>query len=175
MKTIFSDDHRLHFPQAELCGGELVTPFERPSRVEYILRELNARGMSDISAPDPLDWAPVRKIHDAGYLRFLETVWEDWVAAGYRGEVIPTGFPLRRLRQDKIPNDIDGKAGYYAMATETAITAGTWAAAQASASVAQTAQRLVAGGERAAFALCRPPGHHASYPALPSMSLGILS
>jgi len=30
MKTVFSDDHRLHFPQGELHGGEFVTPFERP-------------------------------------------------------------------------------------------------------------------------------------------------
>jgi acetoin utilization deacetylase AcuC-like enzyme len=57
---------------------------------------------------------------------------------------------------------IDGKVGYYALAVETAMTAGTWEAAKASCAVAQTAQRLVAGGERTAFALCRPPGHHAA-------------
>ena len=34
MKVFFSEDHRLHFPQAELSGGQFVTPFERPSRVE---------------------------------------------------------------------------------------------------------------------------------------------
>jgi acetoin utilization deacetylase AcuC-like enzyme len=75
--------------------------------------------------------------------------------------MIPSGFPARRM-QLRVPNNIDGKAGYYALATETAITGGTWTAAQSSAAVAQTAQRMVAGGERAAFALCRPPGHHAA-------------
>ncbi|MBL8584665.1 MAG: histone deacetylase family protein, partial [Rhizobiaceae bacterium] len=60
------------------------------------------------------------------------------------------------------PRNIDGKVGYYALASETAITAGTWVAAQASCATAQSAQRLVASGERAAFALCRPPGHHAA-------------
>ncbi len=45
MKTFFSEDHRLHFPQGELSGGELVTPYERPSRVEFVLAELRARGM----------------------------------------------------------------------------------------------------------------------------------
>ncbi|MGF1446720.1 MAG: histone deacetylase family protein [Pikeienuella sp.] len=162
MKTVFSEDHRLHFPQAELYLGEFVTPFERPSRMEYVLRRLKARGFTEILDPDPLDLAPVHRVHDAGYLDFLETCWGEWVAAGARGEMIATGMPLRRLHQDRIPRHIDGKLGYYTMATETAITAGTWTAAQASAAVAQTAQRLVAGGDRAAFALCRPPGHHAS-------------
>jgi acetoin utilization deacetylase AcuC-like enzyme len=64
--------------------------------------------------------------------------------------------------QLRVPANIDGKAGYYALATETAITAGTWAAAKSSAAVAQTAQRVVAEGERGVFALCRPPGHHAA-------------
>ena len=40
MRVFFSENHRLHFPQGELHGGELVTPFERPSRVEYVLRRL---------------------------------------------------------------------------------------------------------------------------------------
>jgi acetoin utilization deacetylase AcuC-like enzyme len=75
---------------------------------------------------------------------------------------LPTGFPARGIRQ-RIPRHIDGKVGYYAHAMETCITAGTWRAAQASASVAQTAQRLMSKGARAAFALCRPPGHHAHH------------
>jgi acetoin utilization deacetylase AcuC-like enzyme len=60
-----------------------------------------------------------------------------------------------------VPNHIDGKVGYYALAMETCITAGTWDAARASAAVALTAQKIVADGAPAAFALCRPPGHHA--------------
>ena len=161
MKIVHSDDNRLHFPQGELFGGELVTPFERPSRVEFILNELKQRGFDDISAPEAFDAKPVKAIHDANYLRFLETAWDQWVAAGYKGEILPTVIPARRMRQIE-PHHIDGKVGYYALAIETAMTPGTWAAAKASCAVAQTAQRLVAAGERAAFALCRPPGHHAA-------------
>jgi acetoin utilization deacetylase AcuC-like enzyme len=161
MKTVYSEDHRQHFPQGELSGGEFVTPFERPSRVEYILRRLKARGFEAPIGPDKLAMGPVRKIHDKGFLKFLETAWDEWQKAGFRGEIIPTGFPMRRMQQ-RVPRNIDGKAGYYTLATETAITAGTWAAAKSSAAVALTAQKLVAGGDSSAFALCRPPGHHAA-------------
>ena len=163
MQVIYSEDHRAHFPQGELFGGQFVTPFERPSRVEYILRRLRETGLTDISGPEEIDMRPVRTIHDAGFLQFLETSWEEWKAACMAGEIIAASMPTRRLQQDRPPRHIDGKAGYYAMASETAITAGTWQAALASCSVAQTAQRLVAGGARTAFALCRPPGHHASF------------
>ncbi len=161
MKVIYSQDHQLHFPRAELYGGEFVTPFERPARVEIILARLRERGLTDIAPPAELDPAPLRKIHDAGFLSFLETCWEEWVAAGYRGEALPLIFPARRMQQ-RCPRHIDGKLSYYALANETAITAGSWRAAQASCAVVQTAQRLIADGERAAFALCRPPGHHAA-------------
>jgi acetoin utilization deacetylase AcuC-like enzyme len=160
MKTVFSEDHREHFAQGELYGGELVTPFERPSRVEYILRELQRRKFSNLIAPSKLDMKPVHKVHDVDYLDFLASAWAEWKKAGYRGEIFPTVMPVHGMRK-KLPKLIDGKVGYFAHSIETAITAGTWKAALASASVAQTAQRLVEGGERAAFALCRPPGHHA--------------
>jgi acetoin utilization deacetylase AcuC-like enzyme len=38
---------------------------------------------------------------------------------------------------------------------------GTWRAVRAAANAALTAADLVAGGARTAYALCRPPGHHA--------------
>jgi acetoin utilization deacetylase AcuC-like enzyme len=103
----------------------------------------------------------VARVHDKAFLTFLETAWSEWTAAGYRGEILATAVPTRTLRQDRIPKQIDGKVGYYTHSIETCITAGTWKAACASASVALTAQQLIAKGAGSAFALCRPPGHHA--------------
>ena len=162
MKVVYSEDHRLHFPQGELYGGEFVTPFERPSRVEYILRELKRRKMADLMSPAKLDMKQVAKVHDREFLSFLESAWAEWTQAGFRGEIIPTGFAARGMRQKK-PRHIDGKVGYYVLSMETCITAGTWEAACSSAAAAQTAQKLVASGARSAFALCRPPGHHAHH------------
>lgn len=162
MRTLYSEDHRLHFPQAELCGGQFVTPFERPSRVEYVLNRLRARNLSDIAGPSAVDMAPVRALLDPGYLTFLETAWDDWKAAGMAGEIIAANVPARGMHLDRIPENIDGKVGYYCHASETAITQGTWTAALSSVACAQSAQRHVAAGADSAFALCRPPGHHAT-------------
>ena len=162
MRIFHSEDHRLHFPQAELSGGEFVTPFERPSRVEYVLNRLRERKLTDILAPDAVDLAPVRALLDPGYLTFLETAWDEWKAAGMAGEIIAANVPTRGMHLDRIPEYIDGKVGYYCHASETAITRGTWAAAMSSVACAQSAQRLVAAGADSAFALCRPPGHHAT-------------
>lgn len=162
MQTFFSESHRLHFPQGELSGGELVTPFERPSRVEYILQRLQERQFDKTVTPDAVDFTPIRRLHDPGFLDFLEHAWDEWKQEGFAGELIPTSFPVRRMQDQRPPKNIDGKAGYYALAAETAITAGTWEAVQSSCASAQSAQRQVAGGVEAAFALCRPPGHHAT-------------
>ena len=163
MRTFHSDDHRLHFPKGELHGGELVVPFERPSRIEHVLARLAERGFPAVEAPPACDLDLVARVHDAGYLEFLRTVWDEWTAAGYAGEVAATGFAARRMPSVRPPRDVDGRVGYYALAAETMITAGTWAAALSSCASAQAAQRAVSAGERAAFALCRPPGHHASF------------
>jgi hypothetical protein len=62
MKTFFSEDHRLHLPRAELPGGEFVTPFERPSRIEHMLRRLKERRLGELVDPGPVDMAPVRRL-----------------------------------------------------------------------------------------------------------------
>ncbi|SEQ09295.1 histone deacetylase family protein [Thalassovita taeanensis] len=162
MQVFFSEEHRRHFPQAELNGGEFVTPFERPSRVEYVLARLNERGFAPPVAPGAPDMAVVRGLHDAGYLEFLEAAWDEWKAEGFAGEIIAASFPARRMQIARPPRNIDGKVGYYALASETAMTGGTWTAALSSVASAQAAQRAVASGARAAFGLCRPPGHHAA-------------
>ena len=162
MRIFHSEAHRLHFPQGELSGGELVTPFERPSRVEYVLRRLAERGFAAPEDPGAADLAAIAKVHDAGYLAFLEGAWDAWVAEGFRGEIIATNVPARGMDAARLPHGIEGRVGWYAHASETAITAGTWRAALGSAACAQAGARAILGGARSAFALCRPPGHHAT-------------
>ncbi|GJL83341.1 MAG: acetylpolyamine amidohydrolase [marine bacterium B5-7] len=160
MKIVLSEDHRLHFPKGELCGGEMVRPFECPERWDYVLGELRSRGFKDTIAPDEIDLELVRKVHDAEFVEFLEQAWTDWHQTGFKGEALPYVIPARRMQQRR-PDHIDGRLGYYCMAIDTAITNGTWQAVRSSAACAVTAQRLVA-DDGHAFALCRPPGHHAA-------------
>jgi len=161
MKTVTSQHHLRHQPIGELHQGELVEPFERPSRHDHVVAALQNAGLTETVEPSPVEAALLSAVHDAGYLDFLEQAWADWAATGARGEMIPTCFPVRRMPSGP-PDDIDGRLGWYAFAAETAITSGTWEAAHAAASIARTAQRLVSAGDPLAFALCRPPGHHAA-------------
>ncbi len=156
-----SDVHRRHFPNGELYDGELVRPFECPERIDFINQALAAAGLDDELVITPVEDGLLSRVHDEGYLEFLRTAWTEWTALGHDSDLIPTCLPVRRMHQ-KIPEHIDGKLGYYAFAAETSITNGTWEAAHESASLARTAQRAVTAGAQAAFALCRPPGHHAS-------------
>ncbi|MCM0613771.1 histone deacetylase family protein [Marinobacter sediminum] len=160
MKTVFSPLHRRRAVKTELDGGLLIEPHEKPSRAETILARVKDQALGEILEPDEFGLGPVKRVHTEDYIAFLETCWEEWVAAGKRGEVIPT-FWIGRGMRHRLPTDIDGRVGYFSMGADTSISDGTWEAACASANVALTAQKLVAGGERAAFALCRPPGHHA--------------
>lgn len=160
MRTIASSEHTQHFPKGELSGGELVRPYECPERWDYIVQALSAGGFSAPEPPAPLNMNTVGKVHHQDYLKFLASAWDLWKAEGFNGEAIPTVVPARRMQQRE-PQHIDGKLGYFAMAIETAITHGTYTAAVSSAACAQTAALLLNNGETSAFALCRPPGHHA--------------
>ncbi|WP_336365501.1 histone deacetylase family protein [Marinobacter sp. C2H3] len=160
MKTIFSPLHSRRNVRTELDGGQLIAPHEKPSRAETILARVRGQGIGEVLAPETFGLDPVRRVHTPDYVAFLETCWRDWQAAGKPGEAIPAVWAGRGMRH-RVPLDIDGRLGFYSFAAETSISDGTWEAACASADVALTAQKLVANGERAAFALCRPPGHHA--------------
>jgi acetoin utilization deacetylase AcuC-like enzyme len=162
LQTVYTERHKLRASKTELSGGELVPPFECPERAEHILARVREVGLGPVVDPRAHGLDPVLRIHDAAFVKFLETCWTQWVARGFKGEAMPTVWPSRAMPRHVPPRDIDGLVGYYCLAGETTISEGTWEAAQASADVALTGQRIVAGGERAAFALCRPPGHHAS-------------
>ncbi|WP_428333061.1 histone deacetylase family protein [Novosphingobium sp.] len=166
MLTIYSDDHLLHHGAAELYRGQLVPCFESPARAEHVLDAVRAAGLGAVLPPDQFDRGALTRAHTDDYVAFLETAWDEWQALGETGDALPYVWPAGALRRDVPPTHIDGKLGFYSIDAAVPIMAGTWGAVRAAADVALTgAQRLI-DGDTAAFALCRPPGHHAGARAM---------
>ncbi len=161
MKTIFSPLHAGHAGQMELISGALVPGFEKPSRAEFIRARVEAEKLGPILPPEANDLAAAKRVHAADYVDFLPTVWPEWEKSGRSGTAFGFTWPTRGLRGDVRPKAIDALLGYYSFDAGATFVKGTWDAIKSSYDVALTAARLVKGGERAAFALCRPPGHHA--------------
>ena len=161
MKTIFSPRHAGHAGNVELVAGQIVPAFEMPSRAEIIRRRIDAVGLGPVNEPESHDLATAKQVHAPSFIDFLPTVWPEWVKAGNTGTAMPYAWPTRGLRGDVPPATVEAKLGYYSFDAGATFVAGTWDAIRSSHDTALTAASLVGGGERAAFALCRPPGHHA--------------
>ena len=163
MITISSPNHALHAPQTEFFRGERVPCFESPSRLDFVLAELAARG-HEIRTPDTDGMDALLKVHSAPYLTFLQTAWQQWLAVspGNAGlQPFPSVWSVRTLRHDIEPDNFIAKLGLYSMDNGTPLVAGTWDAAKAGADTAATAAVLVSRGEHSVFCATRPPGHHA--------------
>jgi len=161
MKTVYSKNHILRNSKTELYGGELVKPFERPERMEFIINEIKNRSLGPILDPVNVKTDIILKVHDKHYVDFLNVAWEEWLKLDLGGEAIPTVWPSRSMNSNIIPNFIEGKLGYYALANETSISEGTVEGAYEAVKVVLTATDMLE-KENSLFALCRPPGHHAS-------------
>jgi acetoin utilization deacetylase AcuC-like enzyme len=161
VKTIYSDAHHAHRINVELYGSALVPCFEQPVRAEAVRAHIVASKLGPIIAPVDHGLDPITAIHAHDYVRFLQIAWRDWIAEGGQGDAFSGCTPMRDMSR-RVPTSIHGRLGYYSFDSSAPITAGTWTAAYAAAQVALTGADLIAGGEHSAFALCRPPGHHAS-------------
>lgn len=163
MKVYYSETHRKHEPPFEIFDGGLRVPYlENPDRMDRILKVLQRTDWAQVCAPKDFGLDPIYAVHDQDYIDFLSSCWTEWLAseAKDKSTLLPATFALRRDPQK--PTGLLGRAGYYMMDLSACIVEGTFAAALASAQCALSAAEVVAnGGERVAFALCRPPGHHA--------------
>ncbi|GIK98013.1 MAG: acetylpolyamine amidohydrolase [Alphaproteobacteria bacterium] len=161
MKTVYSDDHHLHDYGQELSYGRFVPAYEMPRRADTVIARVRAAGLGEVIAPAAHGLDPVLRVHDRGLVDFLSTVWDEWQTVAPGTQPVPMSWPVRSMRQTE-PRAIAGRLAYYALDACTPITATSWQAATVAADVALTGAALVKNGARAAFALCRPPGHHAS-------------
>ncbi len=160
MKTIYTAAHLAHAPAKEFLDGELVDVFEKPTRAELILSAVRRTNLGEILPPKDFGLEPIRAIHTDDYLDFLQNAYALWLADDRStNAVYPDTFWKPQFLHR--PTKIGALAGIYTMDLSAPITDGTWHAAYHSAQVALTAAELVRDGEQAAFALCRPPGHHA--------------
>ncbi len=155
MLCFWDERQRAHAPAGEFYNGAMHSPAEHAGRVDAILEAIGeTRTASDYGTE------PLLRVHSADYLEFLGTAYDRWRAAGRDGQAFPYTFPIvgrRPLHLDRI----DALLGQHSFDTATPIGPETWTAAYWSAQTALAALDAVLGGERSAFALCRPPGHHA--------------
>lgn len=160
MHCIFTPESALHAPPFELIEGQMVAPHESQQRVEIILAALQQAQLGPIQQAEQFDVQPVLAVHSAEYVTYLETIYDQWVAAGgHPAAVLADTLQVRWMnRFSRSPLALPG---YYAYDLSSAIVPGTYRAARASANAALSGAALLLRGQRAAYALCRPPGHHA--------------
>jgi acetoin utilization deacetylase AcuC-like enzyme len=166
MKVVSTAAHLLHDNSIEVEWGIPQGHWEAPVRAEVISAALRAHPAA-FNFVDPTDHgrSPIDAVHDPGLVDFLSTAWQDFQSVRRQREVFPDSFLHPALREDMtaapLPSEIHAKLGYWCFESMTPLLEGTYVAARAAVDVALSATDLVLGGERAAYGLCRPPGHHA--------------
>jgi len=162
--TFYNEHHALHRGRFEVFRGEMVPCFERPERVDLVLAEFERRGLGRVVTPHGVPPVSLERIHTPRYLHFLRNSWNEWIAldpANAGKDAFPAIWPVRTLRADIEPDNFCARLGLYSMDSGTPLTAGAWIAAKTGADCAVNAAHALRLGERATFALTRPPGHHA--------------
>jgi acetoin utilization deacetylase AcuC-like enzyme len=162
MRIVYTDRHRRHATEQVQYEGHPFSGYEVPARVEAILSALQAAQLGPVAAPTDHGVMPILAVHEAGYVEFLRSVYAESAAYLGRAEPVFTETFATRFAGRK-PRNFLALKGYYAFGWGSPILEGTWEAAYWAAQCALSAADLVRDGRvPAAYALCRPPGHHAS-------------
>ncbi|MDJ1159189.1 histone deacetylase family protein [Chelatococcus sp. SYSU_G07232] len=167
MRAFFHPDQRLHDPQQFMRVGRIRDPKDLPGRIDALIGALAARGIAT-EAPRDYGLAPALTVHTRPYLDFLASAYERWRALPEAGpEVLPNVSPYWNGRPDWPhrpacrSRSVVAEAGYYLGDLAVPIGPDTWRSALASTHTAAAAADAVLAGAPAAYALCRPSGHHA--------------
>jgi acetoin utilization deacetylase AcuC-like enzyme len=167
MKLFFDETQLAHQPKQYMINGRIVDPFENPNRATTLIDALAKLGLV---RTNPADFGiePILEVHAEHYVEFLQEAFDRFMELPNHGpEVLPSVHSYRGAGDDfgprgkPRPTGILGRAGWYIAGLSCAMMEGTARAAYASAQTAVAGAEVVLAGERAAFSLCRPPGHHA--------------
>ncbi len=158
MLTYFHPDQSLHHPRTYFSRGRMRMPQEVPERAARLVAAAFAMGFP-VREPDDFGIAPIAAVHDTHYLRFLETVHREWKAMpeDWGDEAMSNIF----VREPNALRGVLAQAARHLADGSCPVGEHTWRAAYWSAQSALAAAAAVRDGAPAAYALCRPPGHHA--------------
>ena len=172
MQVVYTSAHLAHDVREETYLGQPVPANEVAERAEIIRGALEADGGFAFASPTEHGEDPITAVHDPGLLRFVRDAWPEVERARIeRPYLVADTYPTFRLYEGMSaelvasrpePSEIAGRVGWWGLDTSNPLVAGTYGAARAAVDVALTTVDLVLGGERAAYGLCRPPGHHAA-------------
>ena len=129
---------------------------ESPVRIRSILGELQNSGLFDPVKPRSFPDRHIYAVHDTDFVHYIRRACEQ---VPERKSLYPYIFPIRnKMRPPKEPSVL---SGYYCIDTFTPINRNAYPAARRGVDCALTAAREIIAGRRVAYALVRPPGHHA--------------
>jgi acetoin utilization deacetylase AcuC-like enzyme len=162
MKIVYGLNHRGHSGAMELMFNRLVPMFESPERMDRILGRLKECNFPAPVESDNFSLDPVHRVHDPGFVAFLMSAYKRWEEeTGDTHFATAYMFGMRGMKQSP-GKSIHSMLSCYTFDVSVPFVAGTWEAIKSSVDTVLTAQRLMQNGEASVFALCRPPGHHAS-------------
>jgi acetoin utilization deacetylase AcuC-like enzyme len=129
---------------------------ESPVRIANILKSLGNSGMFEILTTEVFPEKYIRQVHSADMVDFLKSAETNFPSGN---SVYPYIFPIRNA--GKRPKDVNVLAGYFCIDTFTPIHQNVWKAASGAVNCALTCANKIIETGGLAYALVRPPGHHA--------------
>lgn len=162
--TFYSEHHFQHAPQIEFLHGQYAPYFEIGRRVETIREQLQSANLIALqSVETPIDVSLIHSAHDANMMVYLEQISSDVTRH------IREAFSIYHM-EDQMTDDNyfyesvfppQLSPNHYIYDSVSPIGKGTWDAVLFSATLAIRGAEVLLDGGKHAFALCRPPGHHA--------------
>jgi acetoin utilization deacetylase AcuC-like enzyme/GNAT superfamily N-acetyltransferase len=149
IRLVVNDRHLIHHVEER---GYV----ESPVRIDAILEELDKTDLFQKIPVRHFSEKHIRAVHDPGYVDYIYRVCADLDAGT---SVYPYVFPVRNRARP--PKDLALRAGYYCIDTFTPLNGNAYLAAKRAVDCALTAAKQLLEGYRLAYALVRPPGHHA--------------
>lgn len=146
---VYNDKHAIHHIREK---GYV----ESPVRVSNILRSLSKSNIFEIKAINRFPDNHIKAVHDTNFFNYLETVC---MTVPVGESVYPYVFPIRNAA--KPPRELPMRAGYYCIDTFTPLNKNAYLAARNAVDSTLTAASALLEGVYLAYALVRPPGHHA--------------
>ncbi|PNG36738.1 acetylpolyamine aminohydrolase [Pseudomonas protegens] len=158
MRSFFHPEQLLHHPRSYYSRGQMRTPQEVPERAQRLVQAAHSLGF-EVRQPEDAGLQPLQAVHDAPYLAFLEEAHRRWkeIPEDWGDEVMSNIF----VREPNALRGILAQAARYLADGSCPVGEQTWRSAYWSAQSAIAGARALLDGEPAAYALCRPPGHHA--------------